>query len=63
MNLQSYNKSLAEQCKKGLYFAFYKNIDPDDEEVYYCCDTDKVKYITTAKKGSLVVLFTCTDVE
>ena len=63
MNLQSYNKALAQQCKKGLYFAFYKNLDPDDEEVYYCCDTDRVKYVTISKKGLLILQFTCIDVE
>lgn len=30
MNIKTYNKSLAEQVKKGLNFSFEKQVDPSD---------------------------------
>ncbi len=30
MNIKTYNKSLAEQVKKGLNFSFDKQLDPND---------------------------------
>ena len=61
MNIGSYNKALAEQVKKALEFAFLKEMDPADEEIFYCCDTDSVKYRTIAKTRHVVLLFFAPD--
>ena len=63
MDIKSYNKALAQQVKKALDFAFTKEVDPADEEVFYCCDTDTVKYKTIATQNRLRLIFTCVDLE
>ena len=63
MDIKSYNKALAQQVKKALDFAFTKEVDPADEEVFFCCDTDTVKYKTIATHNRVRLIFTCVDLE
>lgn len=62
MNIASYNKALSSQIKKALDFAFTKEMDPEDEEVFFCNDTDCTKYRVIGRRHLVLVLFTCTDV-
>ena len=62
MNIKSYNKALAQQVKKSLDFAFTKEMDPADEEVFYCCDTDSVKYKVIANHNRVCLQLTCVDI-
>lgn len=63
MNIATYNKSLAEYAKKGLNFSFVQEIDPADEEIFYCNDTDTVKYQIVAKKNSFKLIFQIIDLK
>jgi hypothetical protein len=63
MDLKSYNKALSELIKKGLDFSFIKEIDPTDDEIFYCNDTDAVKYQVIAKKDNFTLLFVVVDLE
>lgn len=49
MNIKTYNKSLAELAKKALNFAFVRETLPEDDEVFFCNDTDSVKYRIVAR--------------
>lgn len=61
MNIKSYNKALAQQVKKALDFSFTKEMDPADEEIFFCCDTDTVKYKTIANHNRVTMHFSCVD--
>lgn len=63
MDIKSYNKALASQIKKALDFSFTKDMDPTDEEIFFCCDTDTVKYKTIAKHNKVFLHFSCVDLE
>jgi hypothetical protein len=61
MDIKSYNKALAEQCKKCFYFSFINSNDPEDEEICLCNDTDTVRYKVFAKKDKLTLYFFFVD--
>lgn len=63
MDLRSYNKALFESCRKAFNFAFIHDIDPADEETFFCNDTDTVRYRVEAKKNQLALYFYFTDLE
>lgn len=63
MDIKSYNKALCEQCRKGFNFAFINEIDPTDEEIFFCNDTDSVRYKLAAKKDRLTLCFYFVDLE
>jgi hypothetical protein len=63
MDIKSYNKALCEQCKRTFNFAFINEIDPADEEICFCNDTDTVKYKLVAKKDKLSLFFYFVDLE
>jgi hypothetical protein len=63
MDLKSYNKALCELCRKGFNFSFINEIDPSDEELFFCNDTDTVKYKLIAKKDRLTLYFYFVDLE
>ena len=63
MDLKSYNKALFQSAKKAFDFSFIKDIDPADQELFFCNDTDTVKYKLLAKKNMLNLYFYFTDLE
>ena len=63
MELKSYNKALAAQCKRGLDESFVKNIEEGYEEFYYCSDTDTVRYKMITSKDKFTLFFYFVDLE
>ena len=63
MDIKSYNKALSQQCIKAFNFSFINEIDPSDEEICFCNDTDTVKYKLNAKKDRLTLYFFFIDLE
>ena len=61
MDIKSYNKALAAQCRRGLSDSFVKDIDPGYEEQYYCSDTDTVRYKIISGKDQFILYFYFVD--
>jgi len=61
MDLKSYNKALASQCKRSLSECFVIDINPGYEEFYVCADTDTVRYKMIATKDKFTLQFYFVD--
>jgi hypothetical protein len=61
MDLKSYNKALAAQCRRALSDSFVKEMEPGYEEPYFCADTDTVRYKIIASKEKFKLYFYFVD--
>lgn len=61
MDIKSYNKALATQCRRALGEAFVQDIEAGYEEVEYCSDTDSVRYKIAFSKDHFRLSFYFVD--
>jgi len=63
MDIKTYNKGLAEQCKKAFNMAFIHGMQEGDIENFICSDTDSVRYLVIAVNQKVIFYFYCIDIE
>ncbi len=63
MNIKTYNKALAEQARKALNFAFVQETVAEDDEIFFCNDTDSVKYRIIAKSQVVTLYLFAPDIK